>query len=103
MIELKRIIERIVEEQNDRHTLLVGSFNIPVDIRLSNGNILLRSFRIIELKKDRIKGITRHEEYSAPRENRRPRYSYFDLDEIEQLECFDLDECYSKSTLVNKA
>lgn len=102
MLELKRIIERILEEQNDRHTLLVGSFTIPVDIWLSNGNILLRSFRIIELKKNRIKGITRYEEYSAPRENREPKYSYFELDEIEALECFDLDSYYSKGELINK-
>ena len=101
MPELRKILERIIEEQNGRHVFLIGSFTIPVDIWLTNGNILLRSFRIIELKKNRLKGITRFEEYSAPRENRTSRYSYFELDEIETLECFDLDIRYSKTDLVS--
>ncbi len=100
--ELKRIIEIILEEQSDKQALLVGSITIPVDIWLTNGNILLRSFRLIELKENRLKGITRYEEYSAPRENRKPRYSYFDLNDIEALECFDLDLKYSKSDVVSR-
>lgn len=87
---LKEQIERIIKEQHNKATVIMGQQYYPVDIILSNGNILLRAFRIIELEGDKITGITWKEEYSAPRERRDPVYSYFDLDEIANLRCEEL-------------
>lgn len=100
---LKEIIERIIKEQEqNQDTILVGHLFYPVDLCLVNGNILLRKFRIISFKGTTIKGITWKEEYSAPRENREEVFSFFELDEIASLECFDLLIYYDRAMLLNK-
>jgi hypothetical protein len=93
---LRAFIERIVEEQQSKSTIQIGQLYYPVDISLANGNILLRSFRIISIEGENIKGITWKEQYSAPRENREPVYSYFTCEEIARLNCFDLGINYEK-------
>lgn len=93
---LKSLVERIVKMQQDKVAILTGQKYYPVDIRLTNGNIVLRSFRIVALEKEKIKGITWKEEYSAPREQREIVYSYFDLDEIASLICEELEIVYEK-------
>jgi hypothetical protein len=95
---LREFIERIVEEQQNKSTIQIGQLYYPVDISLANGNIMLRSFRIIGIEDEKIKGITWKEQYSAPREDREPVYSYFDCDEIDRLTCLDLDINYQKET-----
>ncbi len=91
---LREFIESIVEEQQNKSTIQIGQLYYPVDISLTNGNILLRSFRIISIEDGKIKGITWKEQYSAPRENREPVYSYFEFDDIARLTCLDLDINY---------
>ncbi len=50
---LKELVERIIEEQfSPLEVIFPSQFNCPVDIRLTNGNILLRAFRIIALQGD---------------------------------------------------
>jgi hypothetical protein len=93
---LREFIERIVEEQQHKSTIKIGQLYYPVDIFLANGNILLRSFRIINIEGEKIKGITWKEQYSAPRESREPVYSYFECNEIDRLSCFDLEIDYKK-------
>ena len=93
---LREFIERIVEEQQNKSTIQIGQLYYPVDISLANGNILLRSFRIINIEGEKIKGITWKEQYSAPRENREPVYSYFECNEIIRLSCLDLGINYQK-------
>ena len=93
---LRQFIESIIEEQQDKSTIQIGQLYYPVDISLANGNILLRSFRIISIEEEKIKGITWKEQYSAPRENREPVYSYFECDEIVRLSCLDLGINYKK-------
>ncbi len=87
---LKESVEKIIKEQKGKQTTFGEPFYYPVDITLTNGNILLRAFRILSFKDTKIQGITWKEEYSAPREQREEVYSYFELDEIATLNCFDL-------------
>ena len=93
---MKQIVEKIIKEQKDKKTTFGEPMYFPVDITLVNGNILLRAFRIIDFKEDKIKGITWKEEYCAPREDRKEVYSYFRLGEIAGLSCFDLGIEYEK-------
>ncbi len=93
---VRKQIERILSEQQHKVTIISGKIYFPVDISLTNGNILLRSFRVMELEGSEIKGLTWQEEYSAPRENREPVYTYFDIDEIAALHCRELDIDYQK-------
>ncbi len=98
---LKEQIEKIVKEQHNRVTIFTGKLYYPVDISLTNGNILLRAFRILNLEDTKITGITWKEEYSAPRESRDPVYSYFDLEEIATLQCEDLGIRYERETSIS--
>ena len=95
---LREQIEWIIKEQHNKVTVIMGKQYYPVDIVLTNGNILLRAFRIIDLEGNKLTGITWKEEYSAPRERREPVYSYFDLDEIANLRCEELGIEFVKET-----
>ncbi len=97
---IKEIVEKIVAEQKDKETTFSEQLYYPVDICLINGNILLRAFRIIGFEGNKIKGITWKEEYSAPRENRKEVYSYFYLEEIATLYCFDLGLEYDTKRII---
>jgi hypothetical protein len=90
-MELKKVIEAVLREQE---RLISGS--IPVDIKIANGNILLRSFHIQELdkKNNYIKGITLQEQYIHIREERPPIYCIFQIHEIKELYCSELDLHY---------
>ncbi|HVD96622.1 MAG TPA: hypothetical protein VNB90_00365 [Cytophagaceae bacterium] len=99
---LKELVEKIIKEQHNKVAIFSGKLYYPVDISLINGNILLRSFRILDLDKNKITGITWKEEYSAPRESREPVYSYFDLDEIATLTCEDLNIEYAREKETSK-
>lgn len=94
---LREQIERIVREQHNKVTVM-GQQYFPVDLILTNGNILLRAFRILDLEGDKIIGITWKEEYSAPRERRNPVYSYFNLEDIASLRCEELGIDYAQET-----
>jgi hypothetical protein len=94
---LRELVEKIVEEQKHKTKDGTNSLNYPVDICLINGNIILRAFRIVSIEGNTMKGITWKEEYSAPRENRSPVFSYFEMDEIASLHCFELDIEYQKA------
>lgn len=74
-------IEFLLNEQNSKNT------KIPVDLILTNGNISLKSFHIIDFNHQNftIKGLTQQEEYSYVREYREPVYCYFSLNEIREL------------------
>ena len=93
---MKQFVEKIVEEQKNKQSTFGEPLYCPVDLTLVNGNILLRAFRIIDIEGSKIKGITWKEEYCAPREARKEVYSYFELDEIAALSCFDLGIEYEK-------
>jgi hypothetical protein len=95
---LRGLIEKIVSEQQGRKTTFGEQLYYPVDIQLTNGNILLRAFRILSFENDKIKGITWKEQYSAPRENRKEVYSFFALEEIASLSCYELGIEYEKET-----
>lgn len=86
-MKLTEIIDVVLKEQED------SFLPVPVDIIISNGNILLRSFHIYELdlKKQLIKGMTHQEEYAHSREERDPVYCILKLDEIKELVCKDLE------------
>jgi hypothetical protein len=70
-----------------------GKSKLPVDLKLVNGNILLRSFHILEFDESKmnIKGLTQQEEYSYPREGRAPEYCHLNLNEIREIYCTDLE------------
>jgi hypothetical protein len=70
-----------------------GKSKVPVDLKLVNGNILLRSFHILEFDESKmiIKGLTQQEEYSYPREGRVPQYCYLMISEIKEIYCTDLE------------
>ena len=93
-MELIKIIALILEEQNSRKPFKA----IPVDIKINNGNILLRSFRIMELDKNNntIKGLTYQEEYIHIREGREAAYCILQLEEIKELFCWYLDVNFSQ-------
>lgn len=88
---LINLIQNILNEQSDRFR------PIPVDIKISNGNILLRSFHIHDFDPSNniIKGLTSQEEYAHAREGREPVYCFLKVDEIKELICADLDMEFS--------
>jgi hypothetical protein len=83
-------VERIIREQQKKKSLLPGIFYFPVELWLSNGNIMLKCFHVVALEQGIIKGITKTEDYSAPRENRAPVYCFFSPEEIAGLRCQEL-------------
>ncbi len=95
---LRKLIDKIIEEQKGKKTTFGEQLYYPVDINLTNGNILLRAFRVISFENNKIKGITWKEQYSAPRENRKEVYSFFEPDEIASMYCADLGIEYEKET-----
>jgi hypothetical protein len=80
-----------------------GKNKIPVDLRLVNGNILLRSFHLLELDENKmmIKGLTQQEEYSYPREGREPQYCFFHINEIKEIYCTELELEHSSGEKVS--
>lgn len=80
-------LQQIIIEQTKRNRI------IPVDIKIANGNILLRSFRIYDFDAENnlLKGLTLQEEYSYAREGRDPIYCFLKIDDIKELICADLD------------
>lgn len=90
-MKLPGLIENILKEQDNRFS------PIPVDITISNGNILLRSFYIysFDLENKLIQGLTQQEKYGYTREGRDPVYCFLKLDEVKELICPDLDLEYS--------
>ena len=79
-------IENLLDEQNSKNT------KIPVDLILSNGNISLKSFHVIDFDRNTgmIKGLTQQEEYSYVREYRDPVYCYFAIDEIKEMLVYEI-------------
>jgi hypothetical protein len=93
---MESIVNQILVQQEEiNHKLLV-------DIRLFNGNILLRSFHIVEINssKEIIKGLTAQEEYSYAREGREPEYCRLKFSEIKELNCPELELQYHAGVLV---
>jgi hypothetical protein len=93
------ILQLVLKEQNE-------SFRrIPLDIQITNGNILLRSFRLYEVDWNTgiIKGLTFQEEYAHARENREPVFCYLRLDEIKELSAPELGLEYSDNEWLVKA
>jgi hypothetical protein len=87
-MDLTKMIELIIKEQHRRFPSI-----IPVDVKISNGNIILRSFHIHrhdEFNKV-IEGITFQEEYIHTREERAPIYCTLKLSDIKELYCEELD------------
>jgi hypothetical protein len=81
MATFENTLKQIVDTQKTR------SFKIPVDIILTNGNILLKGFRIVEFDDavGKIKGLTMLEEYSHAREGREPVFCQFALNDIKDI------------------
>ncbi|HXA02883.1 MAG TPA: hypothetical protein VNW99_12890, partial [Cytophagaceae bacterium] len=80
---MESIVNQILVQQEEiNHKLLV-------DIKLFNGNILLRSFHIIDLDSTKgiIKGLTAQEEYAHAREGKEPEYCVLGVSEIKELNC----------------
>lgn len=79
-------IKFLLKEQEIRNV------KIPADLVLTNGNILLRAFHILQLdsKNSVITGLTQQEEYSYLRENRKPVYCQFKINDIKELICYEL-------------
>lgn len=90
-MKLLQLIESILKEQDNLFR------PIPVDVTISNGNILLRSFYIYDLDPENklIQGLTQQEKYAHTREGRDPVYCFLKLDEVKVLTCPDLDLEYS--------
>jgi hypothetical protein len=90
-MKLINVIETVLKDQSN------GSRKVDVDVKISNGNILLRSFHIydIDLRNRLLKGLTSQEEYAHAREGREPVYCYLKLDEIKELIVPELDLEYS--------
>jgi hypothetical protein len=84
---LINLIRNILNEQGKKFR------PIPVDIKISNGNILLRAFHIYDFDPNTniVKGLTSQEEYAYAREEREPVYCFLKADEIKELICADLD------------
>ncbi len=99
MMDLKEYIKRIISEQSNNTALLPMYEYLPVDVVLRNGNIILKSFKLIALEGQTIKGLTRQEEYSAPREGRSPVYCFLEISEIKDLTCpyLEIDFALQKS------
>ncbi len=81
MATFEHTLRQIIDSQRNK------PFKIPVDIILSNGNILLKGFRILEFddRVGKIKGLTMLEEYSHAREGRDPVFCQFALQDIKDL------------------
>ena len=80
-----------------------GKSKVPVDLKLTNGNILLRSFHILELDEEKmiLKGLTQQEEYCHVREGRDPEYCFLNLSEVKEIYCLDLElEHYSEQKVL---
>jgi len=90
-MRLIQLIQNILKEQSDRF------HKMAVDIKIINGNILLRAFRIydVDWKTGILKGLTFQEEYAYARENRDPVYCILKLDEIKELSAPELGLEYS--------
>lgn len=80
-------VERLISFQE------LQNRNVPVDIILKNGNILIRSFQLfrLDVKRKFIEGFTRLESYSSLRENREPVICKLKLSEIREFMCSELD------------
>lgn len=80
-------IERLVSIQQ------LQKRNIPIDIILKNGNILIRSFLLskFDVKRKLIEGFTRLESYSSLRERREPVACKFKLNEIREFMCSEIE------------
>lgn len=92
---MESIVNQILVQQEEiKHKLLV-------DIRLFNGNILLRSFHIVKMNSARgiIKGLTAEEEYAHAREGREPQYCVLKFSEIKELNCPELELQYHAGVL----
>jgi hypothetical protein len=89
-MNIETVIKKIIEKQ-ERPQSLPGVQFIPVNLRLKNGNILLKEFKIVQCKRDVLIGLTRQEEYAAPREFRSPVYCKFKLEEIESIEWYGIE------------
>jgi hypothetical protein len=85
-MKLQQLVEIVLEEQSNRFR------PIPVDITISNGNILLRSFHIKEFDSTSktLIGLTQQEEYAYIREGRDPVYCYLKINDIKEIVCLDL-------------
>lgn len=81
MATFESTLKQIVDTQKS------ASNKIPVDIILTNGNILLKGFRIVEFDDTmgKIKGLTMLEEYSHAREGREPVFCQFALNDIKDI------------------
>jgi hypothetical protein len=92
-MELIKMIETILEQKNSFRPILV-------DIKIANGNILLRSFHITELDKNNNSfiGMTYQESYVHSREDRDPILSHFYLNEIKELFCSELNIHFSQDS-----
>ncbi|WP_299249755.1 hypothetical protein [uncultured Cytophaga sp.] len=94
---LKREIKDILKKQKHKKQQTV------VDVLLYNGNLMLKSFRIYEYNVSTclIKGMTMHEEYAYLRENRKPIFAYFHLDEINTIEITNSDYLFLSKPILN--
>lgn len=76
-------------ELKDSIKFLFKSASAPctIDLVLKNGNIVLRSFQVLEIDEHSniIKGLTQQEAYSFVRENRDPVYCTLPLVEIKEI------------------
>ena len=96
---MEAIVNQILAQQEET------GHKILVDIRLFNGNILLRSFHILGLDPgtEIITGITAQEEYAHAKEGRDPQYCVLEFSEIKELSCPELDLEYQAGALVYKS
>jgi hypothetical protein len=80
-----------------------GKNKVPVDLKLVNGNILLRSFHVLVFDETNmmIKGLTQQEEYSYPREEREPQYCFFNINDIKEIYCTELELEHSSGEKVS--
>ena len=81
MATFEKTLKEIIDSNKN------NNLQIPVDIVLNNGNILLKGFRVLEFDDTlgKIKGLTMLEEYSYPRENREPVFCQISLNDIKDL------------------
>lgn len=94
-MRLIELIQTVLKEQSQYFR------RIPVDVVISNGNILLRAFHIYDLdvEKNLVKGLTQQEEYAHAREEREPVYCFLKLNEVKEFSCPDLDLEYTSSPM----
>ena len=98
-MRLIELIEVLLKEQNNRFQ------KIETDIKITNGNILLRSFRIYEMdwQSGVLKGLTYQEEYAHARENREPVYCFLNLNEIKEFSAPELGLEFTTEPIFVKA